>query len=167
MLLIPTLWAHQFSQFPIHSTVHLFQLDFISFSMKMLQDTVSKALLKVNNILCSPHMLQASYLIVEGDQIGIHMPVAWLTYLPFSTKNRKVPSVFWKQETIQEVSKWLLLEANCLTGTKQSAWSEWRLKQSHRSTPAEPVAQRGWQLRNGSVPLFRGRKEAITHQLTS
>lgn len=44
--------------------------------MKMLQDTVSKSLLKINNILFSPHILQASHLIVEVYQISIHMPVA-------------------------------------------------------------------------------------------
>lgn len=77
---MPTLWAQQFSQFPVHLIVHLFNLYFISFSIKMLQETVSEALLKINNILCSPHILQTRHLIVEGYQIGIHMPVAWLTY---------------------------------------------------------------------------------------
>lgn len=43
--------------------------------MKMLQDTVSKSLLKIN-ILFSPDILQASHLIEEVYQISIHMPIA-------------------------------------------------------------------------------------------
>lgn len=128
-LLIPTLWAQLFLQFPTHLTVHLLNLYFISFSMKMLQVTVSKALLKINNTPCFSHVLQAS-LIVEGYHIGVHMLVAWLTSL-FELK-RRTYSVFYILKTIQDIRKWLL---ETLTGTTQSVWSEWRPRQRHSNLP--------------------------------
>jgi len=47
VLLITTLWAQQFSQLSVHLIVHFSSLYFVSLSLRLLQETVLKAKIKV------------------------------------------------------------------------------------------------------------------------